>query len=62
MSRNLIVDLSTGYQKHKGDIEHAAHVKGCTFNIGADLRVLLSMDENASITPMVGLHYLYALM
>ncbi|SUB35005.1 sialidase B [Pasteurella multocida] len=37
LPHNLIVDLSTGYQKHKGDIEHAGHVKGYTFNIGADL-------------------------
>ncbi len=60
LPHNLIVDLSTGYQKHKGDIEHASHVKGYTFNIGADLGYRYQWMKNASITPMVGLHYLYA--
>ncbi|MFC1171065.1 exo-alpha-sialidase [Pasteurella multocida] len=60
LPHNLIVDLSTGYQKHKGDIEHAGHVKGYTFNIGADLGYRYQWMKNASITPMVGLHYLYA--
>ncbi|HDR1886246.1 TPA: exo-alpha-sialidase, partial [Pasteurella multocida] len=60
LPHNLIVDLSTGYQKHKGDIEHAGHVKGYTFNIGADLGYRYQWMKNAFITPMVGLHYLYA--
>lgn len=60
LPHNLIVDLSTGYQKHRGDIEHASHVKGYTFNIGADLGYRYQWMKNASITPMVGLHYLYA--
>ncbi|HDR1241980.1 exo-alpha-sialidase [Pasteurella multocida] len=60
LPHNLIVDLSAGYQKHKGDIEHAGHVKGYTFNIGADLGYRYQWMKNAFITPMVGLHYLYA--
>ncbi|HDR1892722.1 TPA: exo-alpha-sialidase [Pasteurella multocida] len=60
LPHNLIVDLSTSYQKHKGDIEHAGHVKGYTFNIGADLGYRYQWMKNAFITPMVGLHYLYA--
>lgn len=60
LPHNLIVDLSTGYQKHKGDIEHAGHVKGYSFNIGADLGYRYQWMKNAFITPMVGLHYLYA--
>ncbi|MFD1806926.1 exo-alpha-sialidase [Pasteurella oralis] len=60
LSHNLMVDLSTGYQKHKGDIENASNIKGHTFNIGADLGYRYQWMQNASITPMFGLHYLHA--
>ncbi|SPY33610.1 exo-alpha-sialidase [Pasteurella canis] len=60
LPHNLMIDLSTGYQRHKGDIEYASRVKGHTFNIGADLGYRHQWMKNVSITPRAGLHYLYA--
>lgn len=56
---NIQLDVSAGYQTHKGDIAGVNEsLKGRSVNAGADIGYRFAINESLSLTPYTGLHYL----
>ncbi|MGC7589583.1 exo-alpha-sialidase [Bisgaard Taxon 46] len=56
---HIQLDVSAGYQTHKGDIASVNEsLKGRSVNVGADIGYRFAINESVSLTPYTGLHYL----
>ncbi|MGC6248941.1 exo-alpha-sialidase [Bisgaard Taxon 45] len=56
---HIQLDVSAGYQTHKGDIAGVSEsLKGRSVNAGADIGYRFAINESVSLTPYTGLHYL----